>query len=375
MKKIFLIVAVLMLATPALAVEVDVWAEAGNDANEVEIWYEVYNPAPADCEDGNRPRAFGLNISVTDGNIIDINVPFVGECNASNQGYGIFPGTINIVAGEVSPDGWGEPVAPDDDPGAEGTGLDTNTIVVEMGSLYTGANCPPDIALLFTFAVSRDCNVSIEGNAARTGTGSGGRGVVLENLAEILANFPEAPFKMTGVSRWVPDVVGLIQEEAETEIDVCDLVVGDITWVCNNTYSYDYVIGQSPEAGTEVDKGSSVDLLKSLGRPHVPDVVNEPNLVAQATIEDVCGLSVGNITVDCNNNIPAGNVISTNPAFCNYPDCGTTVDIVVSTGQCEEEECFPSGHPDYAMWLKAGSPPCWCPDANGGYGRTCSIGF
>ena len=24
-------------------------------------------------------------------------------------------------------------------------------------------------------------------------------------------------------------------------------------------------------------------------------------------------------------------------------------------------ECFPSSHADYAMWLKAGAPPCWCP--------------
>ncbi|HIJ71189.1 MAG TPA: hypothetical protein HPP87_07475, partial [Planctomycetes bacterium] len=37
-------------------------------------------------------------------------------------------------------------------------------------------------------------------------------------------------------------------------------------------------------------------------------------------------------------------------------------------------ECFPSSHADYAMWVKAGKPDCWCNayqckgDANGGFG-------
>jgi len=31
------------------------------------------------------------------------------------------------------------------------------------------------------------------------------------------------------------------------------------------------------------------------------------------------------------------------------------------------EECFPSDHNDYAQWLKAGKPECWC-DPNQCYG-------
>ena len=268
MKKILLIVAVLMLATPALAVvEVDITAKAGGDFNEIEIWYNL-PVLPEDCADGNRPRAFGLNITVTNGSIIDINAPFEGECDDVNRGYGIFPGTIAISGGEVTNYGSEDytPVAPNDAPGAEDTGLDTNTIVVEMGSLYTGVNCPDPCALLFTFTVDLDCNVSIAGNAARTGTGSPAKGVVLENLAEVLVNFPEAPFQVRNVSRFVPDVVGMqYQPNAEDAIVAENLVVGNVTWTCSLAMAAGEVISTDPVALTEVQPGWEVDLLVSRG--------------------------------------------------------------------------------------------------------------
>ena len=519
MKKIFLIVAVLMLATPALAVDVDVWAEQGDDANKVEIWYSV-DPVPADCEDGNKPRAFGLNITVTDGNIIDINVPFEGECDDVNRGYGIFPGTITISDGSPGP--WGTPVAPDDAPGAEDTGLDTNTIVVEMGSLYEDDNCPDPCALLFTITVNLDCSVCITGNTARAGPD----GVVLENLGEVAVDFGDC-LVVDQVSRFVPDVVGTPLADANDAIEAEDLVVGSITWVCGNLIAEaGSVTMTEPEALTEVEQGTEVHLWvsrgdcdfgdaddppyptllasngaghvttgvilgvnrdaeldgqpspnadlddntgvpddedgitnllitpvggtvtvtvtadcnlnawidfndngdwddpgeqiftdKSLllaGSPHVllfavpayaareeslvsrwrvnyaggltytgladdgevedhivqvvchvPDVVDEPNLVARAMIL-ANGLNIGTVTAECNDLIADGNVISTDPPYCTSPECGSIVDIVVSTGPCEEE-CFPSDHNDYAQWLKAGKPECWC-DPNQCYG-------
>lgn len=400
-----------MLAAPAWATTVNIWFEPNESAepNEVEIWYET---------DVNLPRAFALEITVTDGNIIDIKDYFEGECDDVNKGYGIFPGTI-VISGDAISD-YGSPVAPDDDPGAEGTGLDTNTIIIEMGSLYAGANTPDPCALLCRIVVSLNCEVELTENETRGG-------VVMENPDEIPTVVLPSPYSVTGVSRWVPDVVGMYQPDACDAIEAEDLVVGDVTWDCNHTVAYDYVLSQSPEDGTEVEQGTYVDLLKSLGPPHVPDVVNEPNLAAQAAIEDVCGLSVGDITAECNDTIPAGNVISTNPAYCNYPDCGTAVDIVVSTGPCpacvvpgvidmtqadacdaivaagyvlgavtESNECgvvgdfnvissTPAagielecgqpvnivicecyyGQPDYSEWEAVGKPICWC------YPRQC----
>jgi len=95
---------------------------------------------------------------------------------------------------------------------------------------------------------------------------------------------------------------------------------------------------------------------------HVPDVVNDPNLAAQAELI-ANGFEIGNVTAECNDLIPDGNVISTDPPFCNYPECGSVVDIVVSTGPCEEE-CY-AGQPDYDVWVAVGKPECWC------YPRQC----
>ena len=270
MKKIFLIVAVLMLATPAWAAPtINIWADQNDlEPNEIDIWYDV-DPDP--CEgvpDGNRPRAFGLNISVDDGNIIAIKNVFEGVCDDVNRGYGIFPGTDGITITDGVPTSWGEPIASSDDPGAEDTGLDTNEIVIEMGSLYTGANTPDPCARLLTIVVSMDCNVSIRGNPERTGSFSpDGVGVVLEDLSiELLVgNVVYTGETVTQVSRFVPDVVGMSQADASTAIEANDLVVGDITTECSDAVDAGRVISTDPVADTEVMRGSSVDMVVSLG--------------------------------------------------------------------------------------------------------------
>lgn len=292
MKKIFLIVAILMLATPAFAVTVDITARAGEDANKVEIWYEVTTPVLVDCNDGNRPRAFGLNVSVTDGNIVDVCAPFVGEGNSSATGFGIFPGTIEIAGGEVTNyDSESYTlVAPSDDPGASGTGLDTNTIVAEMGSLYTGANCPDPCAMLFYIVVNMDCNVNVAGNAARTGTGSPARGVVLESLGAVTVNWP-SPYPVTGVSRFVPNVVNQTQADANDAIVAEDLVVGSITYVCDLTISAGNVTMTEPEAGIEVPQGTEVNLWVSLGQCDFGDADDPtyPTLLASDGARHIIG--------------------------------------------------------------------------------------
>jgi len=286
MKKIFLIVAILMLATPAFAVTVDITLRAGDDVNQVEVWYDVTDPELT-CPDGNRPRAFGLNITTQcDANIIDINVPFEGECDDVNKGYGIFPGTISIVDDEVT--GWGSPIAPDDDPGAEGTGLDTNTIIVEMGSLYTGANCPDPCAMLFYITVELDCNVCVTGDAARTG-GSPAQGVILESLGAVTVNWD--CIQVTGVSRFVPDVTGMTQAAATTAIEAVQLVVGDVTEECHPTIAVGNIIRTDPIALTEVPQDTEIDLVKSLGECDFGDAPDPtyPTLLASDGARHIIG--------------------------------------------------------------------------------------
>ncbi len=195
MKKITFVLAVLLFAAPAWATKVTVTATQVSDTNEVDISY---------VSDGKLPRAFGLDITVTDGNIIACTAAMKGECTATARGFGIFPGTIVIDENGIVTDD-GTPVAPSDDLGALG-GLGTNGITIELGSLYVAPNRPPLSGVLCTITVTESCTVNIAGNAARCGEGSEPLGVVMENPDEVVT------------PTYIPGVVTI-------ELPVC---VGDI---------------------------------------------------------------------------------------------------------------------------------------------------
>jgi hypothetical protein len=170
MKKIAFALVVLLFAAPVWAT-VTITATQVGDTNQVEISY---------VSDGNLPRAFGLDITVTDGNIIACTPAMEGECTATVRGYGIFPGTIDIDDTQTPPviNDFGTPVAPAGARGALG-GLYTNGVTIEMFSLYEGPNAPPLSGLLCTIVLDADanCTVNIAGNAVR-------RGVVMEDPTE-----------------------------------------------------------------------------------------------------------------------------------------------------------------------------------------------
>ena len=124
-------------------------------------------------------RAFALNITVDHGATIESIFDYkVGESTVDDPGYGIFAGTI-----QIDPQGnvvdWGTPIAPTDSPGADGTGLGTNKIVVEMGSLYNSEENAPLLSdTLFKISIDWHnailINVSIAENPERGG-------IVMEN--------------------------------------------------------------------------------------------------------------------------------------------------------------------------------------------------
>lgn len=184
MKKIVFTLVLLLFTAPAWATEVFIDANQVGDTNQVEITYEVVPP------DVNLPRGFGLDITVSDGNIIACIPYMTGECtaDAGNQGFGIFPGSI-VINDQITPAeiiDVGNPAAL---PGAIGTpagsGIDTNCITIELGSLYQEPNAPPLSGVLCTIVVTKSCIVRIVGNAARCGEGSEPLGVVMENPDEV----------------------------------------------------------------------------------------------------------------------------------------------------------------------------------------------
>ncbi|MHC4604305.1 MAG: hypothetical protein ACYS6W_13350 [Planctomycetota bacterium] len=187
MKKIAFVLAVLLFTAPAWAA-VTITATQVGSTDQVEISY---------VSDGNLPRAFGLDITVTDGNITACSAEVEGECTAAVRGYGIFPGSIQIDAGGNVTD-FGNPAAVAGATGALG-GIDTNGITVELGSLYQGPNEPALSGVLCTITVSQaPTTVRIAGNAARCGSSSPAHGVVMEDWLEVpVVTYVDGP-----VSSW-----------------------------------------------------------------------------------------------------------------------------------------------------------------------------
>ena len=154
MKKMILVLAVLVLAVPALAGNVTITA-VDEGSHVVRIGYVA---------DAN-VSAFGLDITVDAGVINAISDYNLGECTSSVKGFGICMGTIVIdELGIVTDDGT--PVAPNDAPGAL-DGIDSNGLTFEAGALYEDGNNPPLTGTLCRITVSEDCNLCVAGNATR----------------------------------------------------------------------------------------------------------------------------------------------------------------------------------------------------------------
>jgi hypothetical protein len=105
-----------------------------------------------------------------------------GDCNATDKGYGIFPGSFARYVVAADPY-WADPCySPvgyvDDLPGDTQGGLGTSGITVEMGSLYVDGNAPPSSGPLCTITVDQACCVTVSVNAGRAG-------VVLEDASTI----------------------------------------------------------------------------------------------------------------------------------------------------------------------------------------------
>ena len=156
---------VLLFAAPAFAGTVTLSVTDEGDG-----WAAIRYSADDDVS------GFGLKITADSGAVFtDIADYNVGECTATVKGYGIFPDNfagyieVNETTGEV--DNWDNPnytpVAPNDAPGAAGTGFSTSTLVVEMGALYVEGNEPDLSGTLISVKVDGDCNVCVEGEPVR----------------------------------------------------------------------------------------------------------------------------------------------------------------------------------------------------------------
>ncbi|HUT30357.1 MAG TPA: PASTA domain-containing protein [Sedimentisphaerales bacterium] len=136
-----------------------------------------------------------------------------------------------------------------------------------------------------------------------------------------------------GPSVIVPGVVGTSEPNAITTIgSVNDLTVGAVTQQYSNTVAAGVVISQYPAAGAEVPVGSSVDLVVSLGRPVVLNVVGMTETDAKTAIEGVDNLAATSV-YEYHNTMPAGSVIRHEPPGGTAVLIGSTVTLTVSLGR------------------------------------------
>ena len=132
----------------------------------------------------------------------------------------------------------------------------------------------------------------------------------------------------------VPDVVDTAQATAESTITGAGFVVGTISNSYSGSIAAGNVISQNPSAGTNALPGASVDIEVSLGvlTVSVPNVVGSQQAAAESVITGAL-LTVGNITSVFSTTIPAGEVISQDPAAGTNVVSDTAVNMVVSAGE------------------------------------------
>jgi beta-lactam-binding protein with PASTA domain len=71
-----------------------------------------------------------------------------------------------------------------------------------------------------------------------------------------------------GPSTIVPDIMGMTQASAESEISNAMLIIGEVTYDYSIATTQGSVISQNPAAGTIVTQNSAVDIAVSLGHPY-----------------------------------------------------------------------------------------------------------
>ncbi len=152
----------------------------------------------------------------------------------------------------------------------------------------------------------------------------------------VLAGCPSSSTSVT-----VPDIVGQAQSAALIAITGAGLTVGIIVQAYSATVVSGSVVSQTPAAGTPVSPASVVSLTVSMGSQPVtvPELTGQLQAAATAAIVGP-GLAVGAVTQRCSNLVASGVVVSQTPAPGQQANPGTGVDLVISTGPCDDTDAM-----------------------------------
>lgn len=134
-------------------------------------------------------------------------------------------------------------------------------------------------------------------------------------------------------TRTIPNVQGLPQQEAQTELEAAGFVV-NIVQEASADVATGLVIRTSPNVGSDIRIGATVTLTVSTGRQmvQVPDV-SGMSLEAAAQAIEAAGLTLNqNVSEEYSDVVYAGNVISQTPTPGQEVAIGAAVSLTVSSG-------------------------------------------
>ncbi len=127
----------------------------------------------------------------------------------------------------------------------------------------------------------------------------------------------------------VPDVLGQSESSATDELEAAEFVVS-VTEASSDSVPEGLVSAQSPSAGTEVPRRSTVTITISTGPElvQVPDVIGEDIVTARALIRDA-GLRPATVFEDVDDPAQDGIVLDQDPGGTSQASPGSTVTILV----------------------------------------------
>jgi serine/threonine-protein kinase len=134
----------------------------------------------------------------------------------------------------------------------------------------------------------------------------------------------------------VPNVVGMLREQAEATITSAQFTIGEVTSEASDL-PIDTVLRTTPAANELLKVGSPVSLVLSAGPNTVtiPDVSGQIEAAARSLLQGAPFEFVVSVDNEESTTVPAGRVIRTDPAINGELAAGSPITIVVSTGTAQ----------------------------------------
>lgn len=194
-----------------------------------------------ECTAGEVVRAFALDVTVDNGQIVGISDFLRGPSTAATPGYGIFPASFrdHLTVGPGTNVNWNvteyTPLASaSDNPEGTQPGLNSAGVTLELGGLWDPADpaaIPSATGTLCALQISEAATVSVAANAVRGGVASTNPSVVLTPIFTGAVVHPTVP-EITGIS--LEDGI-LRVSYAGGELETAPTVWGDWTGTGNTT--------------------------------------------------------------------------------------------------------------------------------------------